>query len=151
MDIVQNRLAFCRQHFGVQWTLEAQNDPLSQLEMITKGDLPTVVFDVTGNTKSMESAFSYVANGGKLVFVGLVQSEITFSDPEFHRREITLLSTRNSTPKDFKRIISLVEQEKVDTKPWVTHRSSFQEMISVFPNWLVPESNIIKAVVSLDS
>jgi threonine dehydrogenase-like Zn-dependent dehydrogenase len=99
----------------------------------------------------MERAFSYVANGGKLVFVGLVQSEITFSDPEFHRREITLLSTRNSTPKDFKRIISLVEQEKVDTKPWVTHRSSFQEMISVFPNWLVPESNIIKAVVSLDS
>ena len=151
MDINQNRLAFCREHFGVQWTIEAQHDPLSQLETITKGDFPTVVFDATGNTKSMESAFSYVANGGKLVFVGLVQSEITFSDPEFHRREITLLATRNSTPKDFKRIISLVEQEKVDTKPWITHRASFQEMISAFPTWIVPESNIIKAVVSLDS
>lgn len=151
MDINQNRLAFCREHFGIQWTIEAQNDPLSQLETITKGDLPTVVFDATGNTKSMEGAFSYVSNGGKLVFVGLVQSEIAFSDPEFHRREITLLATRNSTPKDFKRIISLVEQEKVDTKPWITHRASFQEMIAVFPTWLVPESNIIKAVVSLDS
>ena len=150
MDVNQNRLDFCEQHFSLYATVRAQEDPLKQIKSLTGGDLPTVVFDATGNAKSMQTAFSYVANGGKLVFVGLVQSEISFFDPEFHRREITLLATRNSTPKDFRWIIELVEQGQIDTNPWITHRSSFREMISAFPNWLKPESHTIKAVVSLD-
>ena len=150
MDINQSRLAFCQQHFDIYATIEASNNPLQQIESLTNGDLPTVVFDATGNAGSMETAFSYVANGGKLVFVGLVQSNISFFDPEFHRREITLLATRNSTAKDFKQIISLVEQGQINTEPWITHRSSFGEMIAAFPTWLRPESHTIKAVVSLD-
>ena len=150
MDINQSRLAFCQKHFDIYATIEASNNPLQQIESLTDGDLPTVVFDATGNAGSMETAFSYVANGGKLVFVGLVQSNISFFDPEFHRREITLLATRNSTAKDFKQIISLVEQGQINTEPWITHRSSFGEMITAFPTWLRPESQTIKAVVSLD-
>jgi len=150
MDINQSRLSFCQKHFDIYATIEASNNPLQQIESLTDGDLPTVVFDATGNAGSMETAFSYVANGGRLVFVGLVQSNISFFDPEFHRREITLLATRNSTAKDFKQVISLVEQGQINTEPWITHRSSFGEMITAFPTWLRPESQTIKAVVSLD-
>ena len=41
------------------------------------GELPTVVFDATGSATSMASSFSLVAHGGRLVFVGLVQDDIT--------------------------------------------------------------------------
>ena len=56
----------------------------------------------------MRKAFDYVANGGRVVMVGLVQGEISFRDPELHRRELTILGTRNSTRKEFQRIISIV-------------------------------------------
>ena len=60
--------------------------------------LPTVVFDATGNAASMMKSFNLRgANGGKLVFVGLFQGDVTFNDPEFHRRELTLLASRNAT------------------------------------------------------
>ena len=35
----------------------------------------------------MQAAFAYVAHGGVLVLVSVVPDDITFSDPEFHKRE----------------------------------------------------------------
>ena len=114
---------------------------------ITNGDLPTVVFDATGNGESMMGAFKYVAHGGRLVFVGLMQGDITFSDPFFHRREMTILSSRNALPVNFTRIIALMEAGKVNTAPWITHRARFDALADLFPQWLAPDSGIIKGVV----
>jgi threonine dehydrogenase-like Zn-dependent dehydrogenase len=76
--------------------------------------LPTAVFDATGNPKSMMGAFEYSAHGGRLIFVGLFPGDITFNDPNFHRRELTVLSSRNARPEDFTRIIDLVEGCRID-------------------------------------
>ena len=151
MDINENRLDFCQQAFEVEFTVNGRENPFDQLKAITSNEMPTVVFDATGNVKSMENAVSYVASGGKLIFVGLVQDNITFHDPEFHRKEITLFSTRNSTGNDFKRIITLMEQNKIDTNPWITHRANSDELIEAFPTWLNPDSGTIKAMVSFEN
>ncbi len=148
LDISPHRLAFCEQQLHVPHLVRADQDPLAQIEKITGGDLPTTVFDATGNIGSMNSAFQYVAHGGKLVFVGLVQADVSFNDPFFHRREITLFASRNALSKDFPRIIQLVESGQIDTRPWITHRASADEMIGQFDGWLKPETGTIKAVVS---
>ncbi len=147
LDVNPDRLRFCRKRLGVAHTLIAGDTTGDELKAITGGDLPTLVFDATGSAASMMQSFAYVANGGKLVFVGLVQAEITFADPEFHRRELTLLSSRNSTGAEFRRIVGLMEQGRVDTTPWVTHRASCETMIDAFSGWLDPTSGVIKAMV----
>ena len=147
MDMNAQRLNFCREQLGVGLTLSAEGEPLDALTAITDGDLPTAVFDATGSVPSMQAAFKYVAPGGKLIFVGLVLSDITFYDPDFHRREISLLATRNSTGADFRRILTLMETGKVDTTPWITHRCEAGAMPTQFPSWLEPETGVIKAVV----
>lgn len=149
LDVNTNRLAFCREQMGVEETILAGEDALQQVETLTNGDLPTLVFDATGNSASMHGAFSYVAHGGRLVFVGLFQGDVTFHDPTFHRREMTLLSSRNSTSADFRRILHLMESGAIDTTPWITHRAPFGEMISQFPGWLEPENRVLKAIVEL--
>src|SRR5262249_49490771 len=123
-DINERRLAFCREQFGVEHTAVAGENLKADLERITGGGLPTAVFDVTGNSPSMTGALELVAFGGKLVFVGLFQGDVTFKDPNFHRREMTLLASRNSAAADFKHIIKLMESGKVDTTPWITHRAA---------------------------
>lgn len=145
-DINPDRLAFCREQFSVDHTLQIDEDAVEAVRSLTEGDLPTVVFDATGNAHSMAGAFRFVAPGGKLVFVGLVQAEISFSDPEFHRKEMTLLATRNATGADFRRILALLESGAVDTTPWITHRAAVSALLDAFPSWLNPESHVIKAM-----
>jgi 2-desacetyl-2-hydroxyethyl bacteriochlorophyllide A dehydrogenase len=147
LDVSEARLDFCRRQMKVEHALRLGETVVDDLRGLTGGDLPTVVFDATGNASSMMKAFEYVAPGGKLVFVGLVQADITFPDPEFHRKEITLLATRNSTRREFERILRLMEEGRIDTTPWVTHRAACDEMPEAFPGWLDPASGIIKAMV----
>ncbi|MBV9866973.1 MAG: zinc-binding alcohol dehydrogenase family protein [Abitibacteriaceae bacterium] len=147
LDVSESRLEFCQQQLDVEFTMQGNEDVLNRLQELTNGDLPTVVFDATGNATSMGQAFNYVAHGGKLIFVGLVQADITFNDPNFHRRELTLFATRNSTGADFQRIISLLENGRVSTEPWITHRATCEAMIEQFPQWLEPDSGVIKALV----
>jgi threonine dehydrogenase-like Zn-dependent dehydrogenase len=134
---------------GVKHIIEVTTEPLAELLTIFGGDLPTVVLDATGNAQSMMAAFTYVAYGGKLVYVGLFQGDVTFADPLFHRKELTLLASRNATSADFTEIIRLMEDGKLDTTPWITHRIRFDQLAGSFPDLLRPESGVIKAIVKL--
>lgn len=147
LDVSQNRLDFCRRQLEVAHTLMAADDVVERLQAITGGDMPTAVFDATGNPASMAAAFHYVAPGGRLVLVGLAQADIAFHDPDLHRKEMTLLATRNSTAHDFQHIITLLESGRLDTAPWITHRAACDTMIEAFPHWLDPASGVIKAMV----
>ncbi len=119
------------------------------VEVLAKSDerLADVVFDATGNARAMEQSLARVAHGGRLVFVGLVPSPVSIDDPLFHRREITLLATRNSL-NDFPRIIRMIEQGQIDTTPWITHRMTLDEVPKRFPD-LSREKNCIKAMIEV--
>jgi 2-desacetyl-2-hydroxyethyl bacteriochlorophyllide A dehydrogenase len=151
LDTRADRLDFCRRHLPIEQALTAGDAArtLAQIEEITGGDLPTVVFDATGSAAAMRRSFDYVAHGGRLVLVGLVRDDIAFADPHFHRREMTLLATRNATAADFTRIIGLIEAGRIDTTPWITHRAAFDDMIPRFPTWLDPQSQVVKAMVEV--
>ena len=154
IDINAARLAFCRDRLGVSAddTIDSRTtDVGTRLQELTAGDLPTAVFDATGNAASMAAAFSYPAHGGRLVFVGLFPGDVTFNDPNFHRRELTLLGSRNSRPADFRQIIELVESGRVDTTPWITHRAWLDAAPDQFASWTQPDAGVLKAMISLGS
>ncbi len=150
MDISEQRLAFCRRMWPRVTVIDARAEPLAALQQHVEGDdgLPTAVFDATGNQGSMMASFQYVAHGGRLIFVGLFQGDVTFHDPDFHRREMTLLATRNATGADFRRIIGSLEAGQIDLTPWITHRASSDTLLDAFPRWLERDSGVIKAVVA---
>ena len=97
----------------------------------------------------MSAALEYVGHTGRLVFVGITMNEISFVHPLMHRREMTLLGSRNALPADFQRIIGLIEDGQIDTRPWITHHTSFDEMIADFPSYTRPETGVIKAIVEV--
>ncbi len=149
LELAPSRMTFAHAQFEVERGFSDLDTALEEVMDWTDGDLPTVVFDATGNPRSMAGAFRFVANGGRLVFVGLVQDDITFNDPEFHRRETTLLATRNSRAEDFRRIIELMESGRVDTSPWITHRATYATFVEAFPGWLKPEAGVVKAMLEM--
>jgi 2-desacetyl-2-hydroxyethyl bacteriochlorophyllide A dehydrogenase len=152
IDVNAGRLAFCRERLGIAAsdTIDPRTaDVVARLQELTNGELPTAVFDATGNPTSMAAAFNYPAHGGRLVFVGLFPGDVTFNDPNFHRRELTLLASRNSRPADFRHIIELVESGQVDTTPWITHRAVLDAVPDQFAGWTQPEAGVLKAMISL--
>ena len=152
LDMNEARLAFCRETMGVDHTVVFKGDgsELDTMREITDGALYTMVIDATGNPKSMSGALGYVAHTGALVYVGIVTSEIEFKHPLMHSREMSLYASRNAQPKDFDRIIKLIEEGQIDTQPWITHRTPFDELIGNFPSYTKPETGVIKAMVEVD-
>ena len=149
LDIVKDRLEFCRDRFKVDYVVDGRGEAIKEIESITNGDFPLVVFDATGHARSMMNAFNLIAHGGRLVLVSLVKENITFYDPDFHRRETTLMSSRNATREDMEHVVHSIETGKVDASSFVTHRAPFDRMIKAFESWLKPETGVIKAVVEL--
>lgn len=152
LDMNAQRLRFCRETMGVEHTIPFVGDgsELRAMETLTDGALYSVVFDATGSPKSMCGAFNYVGHTGRLVFVGIVNTEISFPDPLLHRREMTVYASRNAMSGDFSRIIELIETGKIDTRPWMTHRTSLDALIDVFPSYTRPETGVIKAIVEVE-
>ena len=62
---------------------------------------------------------------------------------------MTLFASRNALSPDFARIITLIEEGRIDTRPWITHRAGFEDVMREFPKWLKPETGVIKAVVEV--
>lgn len=150
MDLNEQRLSFCKGKGIAEFALNpATTDPIEALQEITKGDMPTVVFDATGSQKAINNAFQYMSHGGRYVLVGLQKSEISFSHPEFHKREATLMSSRNATRKDFEHVLTCMKKKQVDPAIYITHRVSFDDVKTEFRKWLKPESGVIKAMVNL--
>ncbi|MDG0789904.1 zinc-binding alcohol dehydrogenase family protein [Cohnella ginsengisoli] len=149
MDVNEDRLAYCRDWAGVDQTVGALADPLGSLLAANGGELPSVVFDATGNAQSMTAAFGYTAHGGRLIYVGLVSADIQFHDPEFHKRELTLMGSRNATREDFEKVLEVIRAGNIDVNRYITHRASLDDMIGQFEDWLKPESKVIKAMVEL--
>lgn len=149
LDVNDQRLDFCRRVMGVEHAVKFGDTVEKDLRDRTDGHLPDIVIDATGNNASMSNAFSLVAHGGKLVFVGITSDEVKFKHPTFHRPEGTLLCSRNALPQDFDNIIGLIESEKINTGPWITHRTPFEAVPEVFPSYTLPETGVIKAVIEV--
>ena len=149
MDINEERLKFAEKHFNIEAIIKVSENSLNELEELTNGELPIIVFDATGNQPSMNNTFNLVAAGGQIVFVGLFQGEVTFNDPNAHKREITLHRSRNATGDDFRQVIGLLESGEVNINPWITHRVLFDEVTNQFESWLDLNSNFIKAVIEV--
>ncbi len=150
MDINARRLSFCKTQLQVAHTVNAgDSDVNAQLLQITSGEMPTVVIDATGSQQAIIHAFQYMAHGARYVLVGLQKKEISFSHPEFHKREATLMSSRNATRQDFEHVISAMKKGWVQPATYITHRVHFDQVKDEFGHWLNPANGVIKAMITL--
>ncbi len=152
MDMVQSRLDFCKNNLGIQGILASSDAEanISALSALTGGNLADVIIDATGSVHSMSTCFQFAAFTGRVVYVGITTQELSFPHaPILHRRELTLLASRNAHPADFPKIIQLIAEGKINTDIWITHRIKFSEVPEKFPAFTDPHLGAIKAVIEV--
>jgi threonine dehydrogenase-like Zn-dependent dehydrogenase len=149
LDLRQDRLDFCRKRLGVHHSVAAGPNVSEALSELTAGDFFDIVIDATGNAKSMMAGLDYVAHGGTYVLVSVVRDTISFPDPEFHKRETSLLGSRNATPEDFSKVFDAIREGRVPTDALITHRVALEDAPGSFPLWIKPEAGVIKALIEI--
>jgi 2-desacetyl-2-hydroxyethyl bacteriochlorophyllide A dehydrogenase len=127
----------------------ADGNPSEAVSAHTGGDGFDVVFDATGNQQAMEKGFEFVAHGGRYVLISVIKDTITFTDPDFHRKEMTLCGSRNATPEDFAQVIAAIRRGDVPAKRLITHRTSLVDAVEHVPTWATEKSGLIKALIEI--
>jgi 2-desacetyl-2-hydroxyethyl bacteriochlorophyllide A dehydrogenase len=151
LDVSETRLKFCRDHLDIHYTVNpADENAVEKIKTITGGDMASVVIDATGNLNAINSGISYLAHGGCYVLIGLQKEAFSFSHPEFHKRESTLMSSRNATRNDFEFVIECMKTGKLNAENFITHRTTFELVKDEFSQWLDPSNGVIKAMVEVD-
>ncbi|HUQ96132.1 MAG TPA: zinc-binding alcohol dehydrogenase family protein [Chitinophagaceae bacterium] len=151
IDVAEHRLTFSKTHIQVPYTINASNsNALEQVRSITGGDMPTVVIDATGNQAAINQGLQYVAHGGRYVLIGLQKGDLVFPHPEFHKRETTLLSSRNAKRADFEQVISSIKSGLIKPGAYINNVVKFGEVKDRFASWLDPKAGVIKTVVEID-
>lgn len=150
LDVNEERLRFCKDVLHFKHILKGGDDVGSQLSEITSGDMPVVVFDATGNRKAIEQSFSYMAHTGRYILVGLQKDNIGFSHPEFHKREATLMSSRNATKGDFEYVMRMIRQKRISPAGYITQRIKFDDASKEFPSLFAPDIHVCKAIIEMD-
>ncbi|WP_249976477.1 zinc-binding alcohol dehydrogenase family protein [Vreelandella olivaria] len=151
VDTNTARLAFCRDVLGADATANPQEPAAAALiRELNDGALADVVFDATGNPRAMQAGFDLAGHGGRYVLVSVVKADISFSDPDFHKKELTLMGSRNATQEDFAQVVSLMESGGIKVKAMITHRARLADTPSHMPQWCDPSHQVIKAMISID-
>jgi 2-desacetyl-2-hydroxyethyl bacteriochlorophyllide A dehydrogenase len=147
LDVRAERIDFCLRHLGTQAGVEVGPDDAGRLRELTGGEFFDVVFDATGNPQAMERGFQFVAHGGRYVLVSVVRDRIAFDDPEFHKRETTLLASRNATMEDFDTVLGAVREGRIPMAALNTHRMPLAHVPDHFHSLLDPSQQVVKALI----
>ncbi len=108
-----------------------------------------LVFDATGNARAIEAGFDHVAHGGTYVLVSVVKDDITFSDPEFHKREMTLMGSRNATAEDFATVMRALSDGSIDASRIISEILPLSDLPGRFPVLVANREALIKVVVRI--
>lgn len=147
IDTREARLAYAQSKLGFEATGKVSDNLSDFLHEQTSGEMFDVVFDATGSTLAMTNSLNYVAHGGKLVLVGVAQGDLVFSDPEFHKRETTLLASRNAHNRDFIQVIAAIKAGEIPTDALHTHSIPATELPERLPQLIEEADHVLKAIV----
>lgn len=151
MDASRERLEVAAARFGFSQGLMPGANIQAAVMELTGNEGFEAVFDATGNAQSMNAALPFVSHGGALIYVSVVKDDITFADPEFHKREMMIIGSRNAVKADFEHVVASIASGDIDTDQLITHRTSLERIGTDLPRWAHEKTGLIKAVVVVDS
>lgn len=151
IDTNNYRLKLARENFGAEAVINASEAPVEKVKEITGGRLADIVFDATGNKTVIESTIDYMRHGGTIVFVGLTNGQLSFHNPTIHKKEATLLCSRNATREDFEFVMNVLRQKKFNIESYITRKENYKAIVDSFQSWTAADSKDIKILTMWDS
>jgi 2-desacetyl-2-hydroxyethyl bacteriochlorophyllide A dehydrogenase len=150
IDINQNRITYCKSILGIEHSFNGNDESLFDLiKEVTNGHFADIVIDATGNKKSIQQQLTFLGHGGKWILIGLQREDLHINHPEFHKREATLMSSRNATKYDFEQVMNKIDNKEIDPALLITHYLDFKEVARSFSTLMV-DPTLIKGIIKVN-
>jgi 2-desacetyl-2-hydroxyethyl bacteriochlorophyllide A dehydrogenase len=111
------------------------------------GMLAAKIIDATGNPHAMNHSVNLIRHGGSITFVGLFKGDLQFSDPEFHKKETTMMGSRNATKEDFIKVGRLMAAGKITAEMMLSHQFDFSTLAEKYQAEVINNTQLIKGVI----
>lgn len=134
-EISEARREFAAERFALRAVDPREADGAAQFDAFTDGEGFHGVIDTTANKSSMEHAYRYLGQGGRLVYVGVLNGKLELDEAAFHMVEPTLAASRNSTAGDYRRVLDLWRQGTIDPARLVTDTVAFADAGNAILGW----------------
>lgn len=145
LDLDAARLDMAMKSFGFNRGYQSIDDAIAA----TDGEGFDAVFDASGHKGAIETGFAAVGHGGSYILVSVVKDDITFSDPEFHKREMRLIGSRNALASDFDWVMSAIREKQIDTDALCSAVIGREELADRFVKLASDRGGLIKVIVEL--
>lgn len=146
VDTRPTRLAYARDALDFTDIIDVSAELPTALKDRTSGEMFDAVFDATGSLTAMAQSLNYVAHGGTLVFVGVAPGDLVLPDPEFHKRETTLVASRNALNEDFEQVIAAIRSGDIPTAALQTHSVPGLDLPERLPELIAEADHVLKAI-----
>ncbi|ENA3254399.1 zinc-binding alcohol dehydrogenase family protein [Enterobacter hormaechei] len=146
-DIDAGRRQQIADKVGVDTVDPGQDNYIETVKACFNGQLAYTLLDATGNKGSMTRAVDLIRHGGKIVFIGLYIGELSIDDPTFHKKETTLLASRNATREDFECVIALMANGTLNEHLMVNQEFDFCKIGDRYQQDVVENKKLVKGVI----
>jgi threonine dehydrogenase-like Zn-dependent dehydrogenase len=151
VDIDDSKLDIAKT-LGANYVINTKNQNLhEELQRITDGDGPTVVIEAAGNPITYKAAIEEVAFAGRVVCIGYVGNEVSFSTKLWVQKEIEILGSRNANPTDFEAVMKYLKQCELDEKILISRIVEPEEASQAMKDWSEAPGEIMKILVKFGS
>ena len=114
------------------------------LQALADGHCPDVAIEAVGNPATFTAAVDEVCLAGRVVYIGYAKAPVSYETKYFVMKELDILGTRNSTPEDFRDVITMLESGRYPIADTVTRTVSFAEAGQALADWSANPGAITK-------
>ena len=148
-DIDDGKLALARMA-GAAETINSKTENLHErLLALTDGLGPDVVIEAVGLGETFVAAITEVAYAGRVVYIGYAKEPVAYETKYFLLKELDILGSRGSTPKDFRDVITLLESGRYPIAETITRTVDIDEAPAAMAAWDANPPSITKIQVRL--
>lgn len=89
-------------------------------------------FEAIGNPNTIQTAFSCIRNGGRLVVIGYTDQNVTLNAGRIMYREMEIVGSLGCRPVDYPRLIGMVAAGRIKVKELVSHKFPLADLNKAF-------------------
>jgi threonine dehydrogenase-like Zn-dependent dehydrogenase len=134
-DVDDSKLVLARKA-GATETINSKTEDLHQrLLELTDGLGPDVVIEAVGLAETFVAAVTEVCYAGRVVYIGYAKAPVSYETKYFLLKELDIMGSRGSTPKDFQDVIALLTSGRYPIAETITRTVSFDEAGAAMAAW----------------
>lgn len=146
-DKLDYRLSAAKDN-GAVWTGNALNENIITDLKNVNPQLFDAVFECCGQQEAIDFASDILKPGGKLLIVGIPETDtLSFDISKMRRKEISIQNVRRQN-NCVQQAIGLISSGKISTEFMITHRFSLNQTGDAFKLVSGYEDNVIKAMIN---